>query len=56
MGLENVSKIMILKPLSTHYGSKYKQFKCVDDTLSLDRPRTTVHSRYLGSKKPLTVD
>ena len=38
MGLKNVSMIMILKPQSTHYGSKYQQFKCVYDTLPLDRP------------------
>ena len=39
IGLKIVSMIMIFKPKSTHYGLKYKQFKCVDDTLSLDKPR-----------------
>ena len=43
MGLKNVSMVLILKPQSTHYGSKYQQFKCVDDTLYLDRPRIDLY-------------
>ena len=46
--------IMILKPQSTHYGSKYLQFKCVDDTLSLDRPRINLYKpsvHFVGYKQ-----